>query len=99
MAGFVGGRGRENGSVESSAGIVSSRVHLAKPAYCERIIGSVRRECLDHVIVFSETHLEQGLALGDHGLLWQQSWRHYLICLDDAVCAEIILFAAQLDES
>ena len=25
--------------------------------YCERIIGSIRRECLDHVIVFNERHL------------------------------------------
>src|SRR5258707_14969233 len=25
--------------------------------YAERLIGSIRRECLDHVIVFSERHL------------------------------------------
>src|ERR1700676_2483940 len=25
--------------------------------YAERLIGSVRRECLDHVVVFSERHL------------------------------------------
>ena len=25
--------------------------------YVERIIGSIRRECLDYVIIFSETHL------------------------------------------
>jgi Integrase core domain len=25
--------------------------------YCERAIGSIRRECLDHVIVFGERHL------------------------------------------
>jgi hypothetical protein len=25
--------------------------------YCERAIGSIRRECLDHVVVFSEPHL------------------------------------------
>jgi putative transposase len=28
-------------------------------SYAERLIGSIRRECLDHVIVFSETHLRQ----------------------------------------
>src|SRR6201995_5565478 len=25
--------------------------------YCERAIGSIRRECLDHVVVFGECHL------------------------------------------
>ena len=31
-------------------------------AYVERIIGSIRRECLDHVIVFDERHLRQVLS-------------------------------------
>jgi hypothetical protein len=30
--------------------------------YAERIIGSIRRECLDHVIIFNETHLRRVLA-------------------------------------
>jgi transposase InsO family protein len=30
--------------------------------YCERIIGSIRRECLDHVIVLNEAHLRRILA-------------------------------------
>ena len=30
--------------------------------YVERLIGSVRRECTDHLIVFSEEHLRQILA-------------------------------------
>jgi transposase InsO family protein len=25
--------------------------------YCERVIGSIRRECIDHVVVFGEHHL------------------------------------------
>jgi transposase InsO family protein len=29
--------------------------------YVERIIGSIRRECLDHVIIFNERHLRQVL--------------------------------------
>ena len=28
-------------------------------AYVERVIGSIRRECLDHVIVFGENHLHR----------------------------------------
>ena len=31
-------------------------------AYVERIIGSIRCECLDHVIVFNERHLRRVLS-------------------------------------
>ena len=30
--------------------------------YVERLIGSIRRECLDHVIVFGEAHLRRILS-------------------------------------
>ncbi|MCP4250323.1 MAG: transposase family protein [bacterium] len=30
--------------------------------YCERVIGSIRRECLDHLIVLNEAHLQRILA-------------------------------------
>jgi len=30
--------------------------------YVERVIGSIRRECLDHVIIFGEAHLRRLLA-------------------------------------
>jgi transposase InsO family protein len=30
--------------------------------YVERLIGSVRRECLDHMIIFGETHLRRAMA-------------------------------------
>jgi transposase InsO family protein len=30
--------------------------------YAERLIGSIRRECLDHVVVFGEAHLRRILA-------------------------------------
>src|SRR3954447_16237172 len=30
-------------------------------AYAERLIGSIRRECIDHVVVFGERHLRHVL--------------------------------------
>ena len=30
--------------------------------YAERLIGSIRRECLDHIVVFGEAHLRRILA-------------------------------------
>jgi putative transposase len=35
-------------------------------AYVERIIGSIRRECLNHVIIFDERHLRSVLSLYFH---------------------------------
>ena len=40
--------------------------------YVERLIGSIRRECLDHVIVLNQTHLRHMLSQYisyDHGSL------------------------------
>src|SRR5258708_23495248 len=31
-------------------------------AYVERVIGSIRRECLDHVVIFNERHLRRILS-------------------------------------
>ena len=31
--------------------------------YCERLIGSIRRDCLDHVVVFGEQHLKASASL------------------------------------
>jgi putative transposase len=31
-------------------------------AYVERIIGSIRRECLDHIVIFDERHLRHTLS-------------------------------------
>ncbi len=46
-------------------GIKEVKIAPASPwqnVYCERVIGSIRRECLDHVIVINEEHLRRKLA-------------------------------------
>ena len=46
-------------------GIEEVRIAFRSPwqsPYVERLIGSIRRECLDHVIVLNEEHLRRVLA-------------------------------------
>jgi transposase InsO family protein len=31
-------------------------------AYVERVIGSIRRECLDHIVIFNERHLRRVMS-------------------------------------
>jgi transposase InsO family protein len=44
-------------------------------AYVERLIGSIRRECLDHVIVFNERSLQRTLMSFS---FYYHSWRTHL---------------------
>jgi hypothetical protein len=47
-----------SGSVQWAFGAIRSHPDcLGKNACVERLIGSIRRECLDHMIVFGEAHL------------------------------------------
>jgi transposase InsO family protein len=41
--------------------VVTSRRSPWQNPYVERVIGSIRRECLDHVIIFNEQHLRRVL--------------------------------------
>jgi putative transposase len=42
--------------------------------YCERVIGTIRRECLDHVIVLSEQHLRR--VLKEYLVYYHESRTH-----------------------
>ena len=42
--------------------------------YCERLIGSIRRECLDHVIILNEPHLRR--ILREYVLYYHESRTH-----------------------
>jgi transposase InsO family protein len=50
-------------------------------AYVERLIGSIRRECLDHIIIFGERSLHRALA---SYLSYYHSWRTHLSLGKDA---------------
>jgi len=41
--------------------VISPRSPWQNP-YVERVIGSIRRECLDHFIIFNERHLRRVLS-------------------------------------
>ena len=42
--------------------------------YCERLIGSIRRDCLDHVVVFGERHLRH--LLGSYQRYYNEARTH-----------------------
>ena len=50
--------------------VISSPSSPWQNPYAERLIGSIRRECLDHVIVLGERHLRRLLTAYRHLLSW-----------------------------
>jgi hypothetical protein len=40
---------------------MAQQVLIAKVGFAERLIGSIRRECVDHIIVLGEMHLRRVL--------------------------------------
>jgi transposase InsO family protein len=51
--------------------------------YCERLIGSIRRDCLDHVVVFGERHLRH--LLRTYATYYNQSRTHLSLNKDSPV--------------
>jgi len=52
-------------AVASTSGIQELKTPFRTPkakAICERFMGSLRRECLDHTLIFHRRHLQQGVA-------------------------------------
>lgn len=35
------------------------QLHLGKNGFAERLVGSIRRDCVDHIIVWGEAHLRR----------------------------------------
>ena len=61
--------------------VLSARRSPWQRAYVERLIGSIRRECLDHIIVFGERSLRRALV---SYVSYYHSWRTHLSLDKDA---------------
>jgi transposase InsO family protein len=55
--------------------------------YCERLIGSIRRDCLDHVVVFGEQHLRH--LLRSYANYYNQTRTHLSLDKDSPVTRPI----------
>jgi transposase InsO family protein len=55
--------------------------------YCERLIGSVRRECLDHVVIFGERHLRH--VLRSYADYYNGTRTHLSLSKDSPVCRAV----------
>ncbi|HSR78942.1 MAG TPA: integrase core domain-containing protein, partial [Xanthobacteraceae bacterium] len=55
--------------------------------YCERLIGSIRRDCLDHVFVFGERHLRH--LLQSYTSYYNQARTHLSLNKDSPVSRPI----------
>ncbi len=56
-------------------------------AYAERLIGSIRRECLDHAIVLNEKHVRRTLNKYVH--YYNDSRTHLSLCKDPPITRSI----------
>jgi transposase InsO family protein len=68
------------------------QIHIAprspwQNCYVERVIGSVRRECLNHVIVFNDNHLRR--LLKNYFRYYHESRTHLSLNKDAPECQAI----------
>ena len=64
-------------AVATGTGIEVLRTPIKAPranAICERLLGSVRRECLDHILILSEGHLRR--VLSEYALYFNRARPH-----------------------
>ena len=47
---------------------------VTEDSVCERFLGSVRRECLDHIIILGEQHLRS--VIGEYLSFFNACWPH-----------------------
>src|SRR6267154_2282656 len=62
--------------------------------YCERAIGSIRRDCLDHVVVFGERHLRH--LLRSYAAYYNQARTHLSVNKDAPWCSPHCYWSAFL---
>ena len=60
--------------------VVISRLSPWQNGYCERVIGSIRRDCLDHIIVLSDRHLRR--VLKEYFAYYHESRTHLGLAKD-----------------
>jgi putative transposase len=78
------------GRAVKAFGLTSVRTAPRSPwqnPYVERVIGSIRRECLDHVIVFNERHLRR--ILRTYVAYYQRSRTHLALGKDAPVARAV----------
>ncbi len=65
---------------------------LRQNGYCKRTIGSIRRDCLDHVIVFGERHLRHLLRC--YMTYYNQSRTHLSLHKDAPLGRSVHMFGS-----